>query len=54
MSRADRIEKSDRARSRRKNVKQIKETLQKRMFARLRSNRKKLQKINKRHHDGKL
>ena len=54
MSRADRIEKSERARSRRKTVKQIKETLQKRMFASLKSNRKKIQKIIKRHHDNKI
>jgi hypothetical protein len=53
MSRADRIEKSDRARSRRKTVKQIKETLLKRMFSRLKNNRKKLQKLTKKHHDGK-
>ena len=54
MSKADRIQKSERARSRRKTVKQIKETLQKRMFARLKNNKKKLQKIIKRHHDNKI
>lgn len=54
MSKAIRIEKSERARSRRSFIKEIKETLQKRKFARLKNLRKKYQKLTKKHHDGKL
>jgi hypothetical protein len=53
MSKAIRIEKSERARSRRNSVKEIKETLQKKKFAKLKNLRKKNQKLTKKHHDGK-
>jgi len=51
MDRSIRMAKSEAARKKRKSVKEIKETLQKRMFSRLKNKRKKLQKIKNRQHD---
>ena len=53
-NRGDRIMKSNRARKRRKTVKQIKETLTKRYYAHMRHLKEKYQKIKQKHHDNKL
>jgi len=54
MSRAERLQKSKRARSRRSGINAIKETIQKRRFSDMKRLRKKYQKIKSRHHDNKL
>lgn len=52
--RADRMIKSARARKKRKLVKEIKKTIQKRFYAHMKHLREKYKKIENRHHDGKL
>ena len=54
MDRGLRIKKSERARTRRSRLKEVKETIQQRLHKRLKHKRIKLNKIKKRHHDGKL
>lgn len=54
MNRGTRIQKSERARTRRKKVKQIKENVIQKLYNKLRRHRNKINKIKKRHHDGKL
>lgn len=54
MDRGLRRTKSERARTRRSRLKEVIETIQQRLHKRLKSKRIKLNKIKKRHHDGKL
>lgn len=54
MDRGLRIKQSERARTRRSRLKKVKETIQERLHKRLKGKRIKLNKIKKRHHDGKL
>lgn len=54
MDKSIRLQKSERARARRKEVKQVKETLIEKLFRKLKHKRIKLNKIKRRHHDGKL
>jgi hypothetical protein len=54
MDRGLRRKKSERARTRRSRLKEVVETVQKRLHKRLKNKRVKLSKIKKRHHDGKL
>ena len=54
MERALRIQKSERARTRRKETKQVKETILQKLYKTLKHKRIKLNKIKRRHHDGKI
>ena len=51
MSRGKRLQKSEAARTKRDKVKETLETIEKRKRADIRNNKKKLQKIKKRHHN---
>jgi len=53
MDRGLRRKKSERARARRRSVKEIKETTIQRMYKRLKEKRVKLSKLKRKHHDGK-
>lgn len=54
MDRGKRLQKSELARDKRKKVKETLETIEKRTYADVKNNKKKLQKIKRRHHDNKL
>ena len=53
MDRGLRREKSERARARRKEVKEVRETTIQKLYRKLKNKRVKLNKIKKRHHDEK-
>jgi len=54
MDRLERMDKSDKARAKRKLTKTIIKTIQKRYYADMKHLREKYKKIKERHHDGKL
>jgi|TARA_B110000858_G_scaffold198385_1_gene264479 hypothetical protein len=54
MDRLERMDKSDKARAKRKLTKTIIKTIQKRYYADMKHLREKYKKIRQRHHDGKL
>jgi hypothetical protein len=53
MSRAERLQKSKRARARRKEIKKVRETTIQKLYNKLKRKRNKLSKIKRRHHDEK-
>ena len=54
MDRGLRREKSERARNRRRTVKQVKETTIQKLYRKLKQKRLKLNKLKRKHHDGKI
>ena len=54
MDRLERMDKSDKARAKRKLTKTIIKTIQKRYYADMKHLREKYKKIKQRHHDGKI
>ena len=54
MNRGIRIAKSERARARRKAVKEVRETTIQKLYNKLKRKRNKINKIKRRHHDGKI
>lgn len=54
MDRRLRMARSERARSRRKEVKEVRETTLEKLYSKLKHKRTKLSKIKRRHHDGKI
>jgi len=54
MDRGLRRKKSERARARRQSVKEVKETVIQKLYRKLKQQRLKLNKLKRKHHDGKL
>ena len=54
MDRGLRREKSERARNRRRTVKEVKETTVQKLYRKLKQRRLKLYKLKRKHHDGKI
>ena len=54
MDRGLRREKSERARNRRRTVKEVKETTIQKLYRKLKQKRLKLNKLKRKHHDGKI
>ena len=54
MDRKLRMDRSERARNRRRTVKEVKETTVQKLYRKLKQRRLKLNKLKRKHHDGKI
>lgn len=54
MNRGLRIAKSERARNRRKEVKEVRETTMQKLYKKLKNKRIRINKLKRKHHDGKI